>query len=910
MSTALTAHARKNVWAEPAQDYQYNIGLARLSPNGGVIHSQNVLWHMVRVPKGGNRTWYHIYQIGQVPPKLFSLDIPDNTWMKVDDLAVSQSMVIDLYLESGGMIPRSRAWLMKDLSRNFIIAIEHDRKFDYGTDVRVDKYTGVVVNRKITLDTDKVIARFYVNAHFSNYSFRDQAVNPLKPIQMAYRKINTQEDYEQFMLQCNQITASFMGQGKGIYYRDGFAVNRPRLYSEDLIGKELGFMWDESFKFEQFFDLKDLHPFTSKLDINRKKWILFTDSVYDIIDFHDDIDFYLVKRDASGFKGVYISRVKDYAIRMLTHSAYSIDAELLEYYSKTHSFLKNLSECSVYAMVRQGGKLQGLINQKNRIEELYSLESNEAIVDAMVNTNSVVPEWRADELENSAYTALMRADAYQIEVGLVQEAYGYAMVSQIMCPPVHTVKRIGQRQQIQVPPGLQIPDNVNGFARRCAFCYDGKGRLINYFSDASSDIYIDIPPEVTGTETVEVFNGLIDDDSGTYVNMNVVNNDLEQYGFRCYVSTLNALIPVEDWVDVTNSTNWYTYTPGNNETDATLTWNWNLLDQAGLYPAVKTNAKINLYSSTHEVGQDRDGCVNVVVRARQIWSGEYTYRVQRIPPGQVTVFANGLSLIEDIDYYMNWPNIVIVNREINNSTTVEVIVRSYGCGYGEPGELARPFKPREVGFVKNGRLSSNDQYDIHNDKNLRIVVADEFKRREQVNFAEDDLGELSTDGRPYSIEDYILPVENYTLNRRTNEFYLETLSIENRVSDYLTLWKEEPNWGQNVIVGKKWEVVSPVLASMCYAILNGYAIDENTNENFDNLEVDVWLSPYAWLLDYDPAYLKVDTGFVHIAPHPFDNPITMTQKQYELLETIIKLKLNGLVDLSRYIKIETNPLAR
>ena len=911
MRTALTAHARKNVWAEPAQDYQYNVGLARLTPNGGVIHSQNVLWHVVRVPKSQGRTWYHIYQIGQVPPKLFSIDMPDNTWVKVDDIAVKESMIIDFYLQSGGIIPRSRAWLMRDLSRNFIVAIEHNRKFDYGTDVRVDRYTGVAANRKITLDNDRVIARFYANAHFNNYSFRDQATNPLKPVQMHYRKITAKEDWDEFMLQVNAITASFGREGKGIYYRDGFAVNRPRLFNQDVIGSELGFMWDETFKFEQFFDIKDLHPFTSKLDLNRKKWILFTDSVYDIIDFQDDIDFYLVKRDGNGFKGVYISRVKEYAVRMITHSAYAIDAELLEYYSKTHSFLGNLSECSVYAMVRQGGKLQGLVNQKNRVEELYSLNSREAIVDAMVNTNSVVKEWRADELENSAYTTLMRADDYQIQVGLVQEAYGYSTVTQVMCPPVNTVKRIGEHYQIEVPPGLQIPDNVNGFARRCVFCYDSRGRMVNYFSDASSDMYIDIPPEVTGTESVEVFNGLIDDDSGTYVNMNLVNNDLEQYGFRCYVCPMFALTPTEAWEDVTGESVWYTYKEGDNEEDASVTWNWSMLSQAGLYPAIKTNAKIHLYSSTHEVGQDRDGCVNLVVRSRQIWGGEYTYRVQNVPPAQVAVFANGFSLIEDIDYYMNWPNIVIINKAINNSPTVEIIVRSYGGGSSPVGiGVAKPYKPREVGFVKNGRLSSNDQYDIHNDKNLRITVADEFKRREQVNFAEDDLGELSVDGRPYCIEDYILPIENFTVNRRTNEFYEETVDIEDRVSDYMTQWKGEPSYGQNIIVTKKWEVVSPVLTAMCYAILNGYAIDENTNENFDNLEVDVWLTPYAWLLEYDPAYRMIDTSFVHIAPHPFDNPIEMTQKQYELLETIIKLKLNGLVDLSRFIKIKVNNTER
>lgn len=904
MSTALTSHARKNVWAEPAQDYQHNIGLARLTPDGGVIHSHPVLWHTVYVPKTPGRTWFHIYQVGQVPPRLFQLEIENNTWIPITELSVDQSMLIDLYLETGAMVPKNKVWMMRDLSRNVLVAIEHDKRFDYGTNVTVNPYTGVASNKKITLDTDNVIVRFYVNAHFSNYTFRDQAVNPLNPIQLNYRKITSAKDFEMFSVECSRIEYAFGREGRGMYYLDGFLVDKPAIFDKSLIGKTLGFMWDESFKFDQFFDINKIHPFTSILDRNRKKWLLLTDEVYDIIDFFDDIDFYLVKRDGKSFKGVYISRVQDYAFRMVTHSAYAIDAELLEYYSKTHAFLKDLSQCSIYMAVRQGGKLQGLLNQKNRIEELYSLGSREAILDAMVNVNSNVPEWNAAELENSAYTTLMRVDAFQITVPLVQEAYGYSATTNIMCSPIHDVKRIGIKQQIKVPPGLQIPDNVNGAARRCVFCYDGKGHLVNYFSDASSDLFIDIPQEVTGTETVEVFNGLIDDDSGIYVNMDIENNDLEQYGFRCYVSTMYAQTPNEDWEDITNDSVWYTYVPGDNDNDASLTWNWSMLNAAGLYPAVKTNAKINLYSITHNAMDDRDGCVDVVVKSRQVWGSEYTYRTQHIPPGQVTVFANGLSLIEGIDYYMDWPTIVIVNREINNSPSVEVIVRSYGCGMSPNGGKAKPYKPREIGFVKNGRLSSNDRYDIHNDKNIRVTVAAAFKRREQVNLVEDNVGQLSVDGRPYAIEDYILPIENYTAGIKTNEFYDEVTQIEDRVSNYLDLWMDEPTYGQNMIVEKRWEVVSPVLTTLCYAILNGYAIDENTNDNFSNLEVDVWLKPYAWLLDFDPAYLQTSPEFIHISPHPFDHRIEMTQKQYELLETIIKLKLNSLVDLTNFVSIK------
>ena len=904
MANALLNHAIKTVWQEPNQDRQFNVGLARLTPLGGVLHSQKVLWHTVFTPKVEGRKWFHIYQVGQVPEEVFDVLLMDSTWITIEKICESQSILIDLYLVSGGIVPRNKVWLMRDFTNNILVCIEHDRKTNYGTDTSIDGYTGAAKNQKINLDNSKVIIRFYSNAEFANESFRDQAIDPIHPVQMNYSKITDKKSYDNFILGCSQIISKFKGRGLGIYYHEGFVTNYPTTYSNELDGFTLGFMWDESFKFDMFFDIKDLPVFTSKLDKNRTKYLLLTDEVYDIIDYHDDIDFYLVKRVGSGFKGVYISRIKDYAFRMVTHSAYAVDTELLRYYSSVHEFLGDILSCSIYIMVRQGGKHAGLINQKNRIEELYKLGNKTEILKAMVNTNALVPQWSASELEYSAYCALMQANFEQIQLPLVQNAYGYSAATSYMCPPINSTKMIGRLEQIEVPPAMLIPDMSTGYGRRCVFCYDARGRMINYFSDSSTDIYINIPSDITGTKWVEVFQGTHGDESGIYVNQDVVNNDLEQYGFRCYLSTLYAQDIVEDWEDITGETRWYTYTESASDSSAKIEWNWNLLNQAGLIPAVKTNSKITIFSSIFDRSEDKDGAIDLVVKSKQSWGGEIKYRNQNIPPAQFTVFANGKSLIEDIDYYAKWPSIVIVNKEINTYDNVEIIVRSYGCGQYVANGKSVPFKPREVGFIKNGRLSSNGYYDIHNDKNIRIVVEGEFRTIDEVNFHEEDVGPLSREGAPYCIEDYILPVESFTQDINTNDFYSECVNIEDTVSKYISLWQPDRKYGLNYIEGTRWEVISPVLTSMLYAIKNGYAIDANTNDNFDSIELEFWLKPWEWLLPFDPAFNRADTNFIHIAPHPFNESIEVTQKQYELLEGIIKLKLNDLVDLSKYVIIK------
>lgn len=909
MSQALVQHAQRNVWSEPSQDFQYNINLARLTPKGGVIYSQEVLWHLVLVPEHGtlSRKWFHIYQIGQIPPKLFGLTLKTDNWIPLVELCESQSMLVDIYFESGAIVPRNKVWVMVDFSRNVTVAIHHDKTIDYGIDNSIDRYTGIAKDTKITLDNSKVIIRFYANAHFSNISFRDLAVNPNKPIQFNYKLVNNQRDYDEFIIKCDLITKSFSGHGKGTYYTDGFITSFPRGYKEDLNGKLLGFYWDESFKFDKMFKISELEAFTSELDFNRQKYLLLTDEVYDIVDFQDDIDVYVVTPNARGFKGVYLNRVKDYAMRMVTHSAYSIDAGLVEHYIDIHEFLNSVDDCYIYIQVRQGGMLSGLLNQKNRIEELYKLPLLENLSQVMVDTNSLVPEWRADKLEASAYTHLMRADLLQLQIELVQEAYGYNAVTEFMAQPIHRIQRIGVVEQVMVPPVCQIPDEVNSYARRAAFCYDANGQLINYFNDSSSDVLITIPQEITGTDTIEIFNGEIDDDAGIWVNTDVTHNDIEQYGYRCYVSPMYAQVPTEQWEDVTNQDIWYTFVPGTPKLDAKLLWNWDLLNAAGLVPAVKSNAKITMYTYTHSEVTDRDGVLDFVVKARQRWGTDYRYIPQTVPPAQFTVFANGQTLIEDIDYYCDWPNFVVVNLAINRAPSVEIIVRSYGCGKPIESVPAVPYKARETGFVKNGHLSVDGEYDIHNDKNIKITVAGKFMRRDQVSLSEDEATaplNLVPDGRPYSISDYILPVENFTVGKRTNEFYQETYDIDERVSEFITMYVPERNFGIAKIQGHKWEVVSPVLMGLCYAIKNGYAIDANTNDNFSTLEVEHWITPWLSIMKYDPAVVGVDSNYIHIAPHPWDYTIEMTQKQYELLEMVIKLKLNSKIDLSRYVTIK------
>lgn len=65
--------------------------------------------------------WFHIYQVGQVSEEVFDVLLMDSTWVTIEKICESQSILIDLYLVSGGIVPRNKVWLMRDFSNNILV---------------------------------------------------------------------------------------------------------------------------------------------------------------------------------------------------------------------------------------------------------------------------------------------------------------------------------------------------------------------------------------------------------------------------------------------------------------------------------------------------------------------------------------------------------------------------------------------------------------------------------------------------------------------------------------------------------------------------------------------------------------------------------------------------------------------
>ena len=130
-----------------------------------------------------------------------------------------------------------------------------------------------------------------------------------------------------------------------------------------------------------------------------------------------------------------------------------------------------------------------------------------------------------------------------------------------------------------VPEIARLPDKSNNLGNRTIFCYDDQGLMIGYYHNASLASTVGIPVNLKSAKTVECFNTkLSHEDIGAWVNLDVESMDLDQYGFRCYVSAADGEGINNVWEDVTD-TKLYKYTPGTFNTLPTIEWKWDLLTQ-------------------------------------------------------------------------------------------------------------------------------------------------------------------------------------------------------------------------------------------------------------------------------------------------------------------------------------------
>lgn len=870
----LLGHAKRNVWCTPNQDKQYIFKPSRISVPGGVINKVTILHDTFNLPTNNEK--YHVYQIGQVNPDLLNTLTEKSIWRPISRICRQLNLVIDLYTTNGIHFPRFNAWMLITYDKNIVIAVKEQPKIN------------------VSLRTESLYVRFYSNAYFSSARRNlDTRVNAI----FVYGKIIANNSD---IVDIQTRFATYAAREGVVYgYINGYfttALNALTIAIGDVV--EL-FFDSTVYKVVELpiIDVDGSGSFESELDLKRK-WLLHApDLITDQIEYLDDIDFFLCKTlHTTVKKGVYYHKNQEDAVRMVTHRDYSLPLGYIQAYVNNADLVTNLNQFTIRLHFRKSGYARPLISEKNHIEDLYKLEPAD-IPRAMLGIDSTLQLWRAENLEKSNYTRIMRSYEQFISNEMVEDAYGYHGIALALSKSIYPLEhRFGQYGFTPSPFSVQ-----NG----TIYEYDSVGKLVHI---GGSPIIDWQPRTNSNAQFFEVCMGK------RITSKTVYFGTIPEYAFdsrnaeiRCYKRQLVVGVNPHPWIDVTDSDDYELTTlppePGNEELGVREHLVWNL-NQAFWETAV--------FPCSGDVVMDfqsesADPVLQFSLNANVLINGSVFNGPLQLPLGELNLFLNGHSLVEDIDYTLKWPQVTIINKRymtgVQNQSQ-HIVARMRGF----PTPEMKTLKATDSGWVKNGLLSKNGTFNVRDNRHIRITAGGRLYPKDQLNFAED--GTLinfdSLNGTPYSISYIWSPLRDF-VTTDVYEMFNSALEDDTAISSYMTSKTPEPTGTIPSFMVDKYELYSPFSARIIDMLLNNDFPESLYMEDQPDPIIRTAVAPYTYLLDNDPTQRSfvIDHDIVCIHPHTYKTVVGLNFFQWRFLTRIVKMFLNDKVDLSKFL-IVTN----
>lgn len=859
MGDFLQRHAYTNVWCSPAQDKQARFELARISPLNGYWIKFRHLWRLIHLPEKTGR--YHVFHIGQIHSSILGLFTNDRgAWVSAAYAMNKENLYLDIYNDRGIQVPRCLVSFIVTQDNNLLVAI---RVSDQTPD-----------NLDIDLENEPVYVRMYSNAFFES-ARRDQSVDLITCYSQRVLSVGA-------ITQLQDKVAQLPGNPEQrIYFVNGIKVDSIDLVTV-TVGDYVDVIYDGSIKRTVSFKVRDLQEFNSTAD-NLRKYLLHYAGDVDTIEYKDDVDVYLSAPQPNGRnKGVFLHKNDDRTLRMVTHRDYSIPVIRIGGASAANAFLDNNINRTLKLYIRHSGYHRPLVYDNNRIMELYKLP-DERVVRAMLGIDSTVSVWTADALESSGYVRLMDRKAGEITRNGVQEGYGYNAIS-LLVGNTPKVPRLESGMKV-----VDIPEGLRGCAT--VYEYDGEGRLLGYSHSTLDDTH---SCQYAQTELVEVLFGL----GGTSLEMhhNVQHAAVNPTcNYRFYKVAQIGGVATGDWVDVTGTSEYF------GQSDQ---FQW--ISMTGKHTRVLSNRKHLAYNLNVRRSA---GVLTFNILHDSIYAGQL--QQLEFPLGELDIFLNGYSLIEGLDYYTEGNKVTIVcKKHINFEDEVQVVTIRY-TGFCNP-DMTRTL-PSEKGFVYHGVLSHNNRFDLRDDRVMRVICGGRLYHKNEVLFAEDGVEARivdATNGEPYQLRDIVVPMNNYLvadggLDDSTYALREKAAAINKEVSDYLTLMLPEQSVEEPNAITARYQLYSPFFARIIDDLQTGVLWSDRFYEHFGDEFVREIAAPYLPLLKVDPigGDNGVDSRYVVVHPHNYDEIITLDIYKYRVLTRIAQVYANGLIDLSSMIRV-------
>lgn len=851
MSNFLALHGTKHVWCTPDQDFQHIYQVARITRDLGVSRTVAVEWQTLALPTPEDR--YHVFSIGQIHPRMLGLGTKQKVWRSVSELMATEGVTIGLYHKDGFQFPRGLAYVMVMGDRNIIIAIRE-------THVLKGRYT------------QPLYVRFYTNAYYGSLRSdgHSEAVRS-----KGYTHWGSTQDLVTFQQTRNEFK---LLPGKVLTFLNGRYVDDLQP-SRVLAGDEAEFCYDASMRRMFIVKIKDLPTFDSTLDLKRK-FLIYRDKAESDpwIDYRDDLDFYLVKRATNGrYSGVYYHRNQEDSVRMVTHNAYSIPVSYVQAYVQDHADWTDINDLELHVYIRESGYRRPLVFEHNRLHELYKLTDRQ-IREALLGLESSVVNWRAETLENSWYTTLMRVYEGQITNQMVERAYGYNAITQLIVPTPQKVDLLAGTRFVKLPVGF--------FGTSTALEYNAAGKLLGFHVHTGGEYY---NPIDTKTRMIEMHRGVGSKLVSVIHGQSPQTLDL-RYNYRFYKSSKLAGVVSNNWVEAVPNIDYLL-------TGDQFIWS---LDSVGWVGAIKADDQFLLYSL--ELGLD-SGIYQFTVRSEERRNGvDYTVGDMRIPPRRLSLWLNGHGLIETIDYYVKWPRVVITNKEYLVAGKQSLVVMAEGFCQADMSFEPQP----DFGFVEHGLLSMNHTTNLRDDKNVRIMVGGLSKHRKDVQFVEDypnvGNGALLPNGRPYQVDEIVNPLGVYTPSD-TYEIRAVAQAVDVLVETYVGGKRTQPVLPGITPIPNRYRIYSPFVARLIADLDTNALWDDRMVGRYNVTFIREVLAGYEWLLDFEPTAKDIDDRYLVVHPHTFDEVLELNIYKLTFLKRAIDYYLKDRVNVNHFISI-------
>ena len=635
--------------------------------------------------------------------------------------------------------------------------------------------------------------------------------------------------------------------------------------SEINIGDYVEFIFDSSILHVNGFDVYDLESFVSTKMNERYYLIRNEDSINGNDEFRllyrNDVQLFLVGNNG---KGRLIHRNTNDTLFQVTHQDLALKVSDVDWYLNDMESVDTTTK--LIAVVRDDGQKQPL-KERRLGYRVYELDQR-LINDNLLGQAASITEWSADNLMGNEYNEMLMTDYYLLEGHSVYKSLGYHAADYVLNKTPIDLSSVGK--DIYSGGTITLPPSH----RHSLLCleYDN-GLLIHTNSQFGYEYYL---PK-TETKTLDLrCGGVSEEPIDVYEKRNIKECVLEDdRWYRFYKGRTNQLTgTVDKWEEAT--------TDDYELVDNQFKW---LVD----YNVYQTIIRDSYYSRSITLTNSQEANTWITLPFNVSFA-------------EVTAFINGYSLVEGIDYLLDWPNIAFIGKE-RYSLTEQAKIDLFLIGL--------PYNPtvlksnKEVGFIKHGSISFDDKYLLKEWRNYRLVVDGRTYLLNEVTFAEDlsVSSETFTNAKPY---EWLKPT-TYLSSREDERFVLSEKEkdddLDVRVSNYLTLNKPQVKLDKPSLYPEHYIVFSTFMNALIKDLNSGKLLIKY--EDINTRTLDVLLNDYLHLLPLDPCVndTYLDWDVVIVEPHQFTTPQTVSINTYQILNAVNQYYLNNRVALVRLLNV-------